>query len=171
MVINIGKALSGDWGYIERDIATVCEEAHKHGARVKVIFENDYLAQGGASLSSDDFKRRLCQICEVAGADWVKTSTGYGFVKGPDGKYSYQGATEHDLKLMRVACSAKVQIKAAGGIRTLDDLLMVRELGVSRVGATATAAILEEARRRGFGSEALAVAGKARSSLAGTSEY
>jgi len=171
MVINIGKALSGDWGHVERDIAAVCEEAHKHGAKVKVIFENDYLAQGGASLSSDDFKRRLCQICEVAGADWVKTSTGYGFVKGPDGKYSYQGATEHDLKLMRVACSAKVQIKAAGGIRTLDDLLMVRELGVSRVGATATAAILEEARRRGFGSEALAVAGKARSSLAGTSEY
>ena len=136
-----------------------------------MIFENDYLAQGGASLSGDDFKRRLCQICEVAGADWVKTSTGYGFVKGPDGKYSYQGATEHDLKLMRAACSAKVQIKAAGGIRTLDDLLMVRELGVSRVGATATAAILEEARRRGFGSEAAAVAGNARSSLAGPSEY
>jgi deoxyribose-phosphate aldolase len=113
MVINIGKALSGDWGYVERDIAVVCEEAQKHGAKVKVIFENDYLAQGGASLSSDDFKRRLCQICEGAGADWVKTSTGYGFVKGPDGKYSYQGATEHDLKLMRAACSAKVQIKAA----------------------------------------------------------
>jgi deoxyribose-phosphate aldolase len=91
MVINIGKALSGDWRYVERDIAAVCEEAHKHGAKVKVIFENDYLAQGGASLSSDDFKRRLCQICEGAGADWVKTSTGYGFVKGPDGKYSYQG--------------------------------------------------------------------------------
>jgi deoxyribose-phosphate aldolase len=171
MVINIGKALSGDWGYVECDITAVCEEAHKHGAKVKVIFENDYLGHGGASLSSDDFKRRLCQICESAGADWVKTSTGYGFVKGPDGKYSYQGATEHDLKLMRAACSARVQIKAAGGIRTLDDLLMVRELGVSRVGATATVAILEEARRRGFGREPVAVAGKARRSLAGTSEY
>ena len=171
MVINIGKALSGDWGYVERDIKAVCEEAHKHGAKIKVIFENDYLAHGGASLSSDDFKRRLCQISEGAGADWVKTSTGYGFVKGPDGKYSYQGATEHDLKLMRDACSPQVEIKAAGGVRTLDDLLRVRELGVSRVGATATAAILEEARRRGFDSEPVAVAGKARRSLTGSSEY
>jgi deoxyribose-phosphate aldolase len=149
----------------------VCEEAHTHHAKVKVIFENDYLAHGGAGLSSDEFKRKLCHISESAGADWVKTSSGYGFVKGPDGRYSYQGATEHDLKLMRAACSTKVQIKAAGGIRALDDLLMVRELGVTRVGATATAAILEEARRRGFNSEPIAAVGEARKSLAGTSEY
>src|SRR5688572_17439859 len=77
MVINIGKALSGDWDYVERDIKAVCSEAHKHNAKVKVIFENDYLTRGGAGLSSDDFKRKLCRIVERAGADWVKTSTGY----------------------------------------------------------------------------------------------
>ena len=148
MVINIGKALSGDWDYVERDIKAVCEEAHGHGAKVKVIFENDYLSKGGAGLSADDFKRRLCQISERAGADWVKTSTGYGFVKGADGKYSYQGATEHDLKLMRAACSQEVQVKAAGGVRDLDGLILVRDLGGTRCGATATAAMLDEYRRR-----------------------
>src|SRR6266436_6610203 len=100
MVINIGKALSGDWEYVERDVKAVCEEAHARGAKVKVIFENDYLTNGGAGLSSEAFKRKLCQICEHAGANWVKTSTGYGFVKGTDGKYNYKGATEDDLKLM-----------------------------------------------------------------------
>ena len=148
MVINIGKALSGDWDYVENDIRAVCDEAHLHGAKVKVIFENDYLANGGAGLSADDFKRRLCQISERAGADWVKTSTGYGFIKGADGKYSYQGATEHDLRLMRAACSPKVQVKAAGGVRDLDGLILVRDLGGTRCGATATAAMLDEFRRR-----------------------
>ena len=148
MVINIGKALGGDWDYVEADIRAVCAEAHRHGAKVKVIFENDYLGNGGAGLSGDDFKRRLCQISERAGADWVKTSTGYGFVKGADGKYSYQGATAHDLKLMRAACSPRVQVKAAGGVRDLDGLILVRDLGATRCGATATAAMLDEFRRR-----------------------
>jgi deoxyribose-phosphate aldolase len=148
MVINIGKALSGDWDYVERDVRAVCDEAHSHGAQVKVIFENDYLGQGGAGLGGDAFKIKLCQICERAGADWVKTSTGYGFVKQKDGSYSYQGATEHDLKLMRANCSPKVQVKAAGGVRDLDGLIRVRELGGTRCGATATAAMLEEYKRR-----------------------
>ncbi len=148
MVLNLGKALSGDWDYVEQDIRAVCEEAHRHGARVKVILETDYLAQGGAGLSGDDLKRRLCQICERAGADWVKTSTGYGFVKQPDGTYNYRGATAHDLALMRAACSPRVQVKAAGGVRDLDGLIKVRDLGASRCGASATAAILEEYRRR-----------------------
>jgi deoxyribose-phosphate aldolase len=148
MVINIGKALSGDWEYVESDIKSVCDEAHKRGAKVKVIFENDYLAEGGAGLSSDEFKRQLCQICERAGADWVKTSSGYGFVKQPDGSYSYQGATEHDLALMRASVSQKVQIKAAGGVRDLDGLIKVRDLGGTRCGATATAAMLDEYRQR-----------------------
>jgi deoxyribose-phosphate aldolase len=148
MVINIGKALSGDWDYVEQDVRAVCDEAHRHGARVKVIFENDYLSKGGAGLTSDDFKRRLCQLCERAGADWVKTSTGYGFVKQPDGSYNYQGATEHDLALMRASCSPKVQVKAAGGVRDLDGLIKVRDLGGSRCGATATAAMMDEYRRR-----------------------
>jgi deoxyribose-phosphate aldolase len=148
MVINVGKALSGDWDYVEADVRAVCDEAHRHGARVKVIFENDYLSKGGAGLSSDDFKRRLCQLCERAGADWVKTSTGYGFVKQPDGSYNYQGATEHDLALMRASCSPRVQVKAAGGVRDLDGLIRVRDLGGTRCGATATAAMLDEYRRR-----------------------
>jgi deoxyribose-phosphate aldolase len=148
MVINVGKALSGDWDYVEGDIRTVCDEAHQHGARVKVILENDYLTAGGAGLSSDDLKRRLCQICERAGADWVKTSTGYGFVKQPDGTYNYKGATEQDLALMRSACTPRVQVKAAGGVRDLDGLIRVRDLGASRCGASATAAILDEYRRR-----------------------
>jgi deoxyribose-phosphate aldolase len=148
MVINIGKALSGDWDYVERDVKTVCDEAHRQGAKVKVIFENDYLTKGGAGLSSDDFKRRLCRICERAGADWVKTSTGYGFVKQADGSYNYKGATEHDLKLMRASVSLKVQVKAAGRVRDLDGLIKVRDLGGTRCGATATAAMLDEYRRR-----------------------
>ena len=148
MVINIGKALGGQWDYVEQDVKAVCDEAHQHGAKVKVIFENDYLTSGGAGLSSDDFKRKLCEICERAGADWVKTSTGYGFVKQANGTYSYQGATEHDLKLMRESCSERVQVKAAGGVRNLDGLIQVRDLGASRLGASATSAILDEYRQR-----------------------
>ena len=148
MVINLGKALSGDWFYIERDIKAVCDEAHQRNAKVKVIIENDYLSKGGAGLSSDDFKRKLCQLCERAGADWVKTSTGYGFVKQPDGSYNYKGATEHDLKLMRASVSARVQVKAAGGVRDLDGLILTRDLGCTRCGASATMAMLDEYRRR-----------------------
>ncbi len=163
MVINIGKALSGDWDYVEHDIQAVCDEAHHRGAKVKVIFENDYLAKGGAGLSSDELKQKLCQLCERAGADWVKTSTGYGFVKQPDGNYNYRGATEHDLALMRAGVSAKVQVKAAGGVRDLDGLIKVRDLGATRCGATATAAMLDEYRRR----EAAEKAGKPAESKTG----
>lgn len=148
MVINVGKALSSDWDYVESDVKAVCDEAHKHGAKVKVIFENDYLSKGGAGLNGDEFKTKLCQLCERAGADWVKTSSGYGFVKQADGSYNYQGATEQDLALMRASVSASVQVKAAGGVRDLDGLIKVRDLGATRCGATATAAMLDEYRRR-----------------------
>jgi deoxyribose-phosphate aldolase len=141
MVVNIGKALGGDFEYVERDVKAVCDEAHRHGARVKVIFENDF-------MPNDQIKGTLCQTCERAGADWVKTSTGYGFVKQEDGSYNYKGATEHDLALMRASVSARVQVKAAGGVRDLDGLIKVRDLGGSRCGATATAAMLDEYRRR-----------------------
>jgi len=141
VVINIGKALSGDMDYVSKDIAAVVQEAHRHGAIVKVIFENDY-------LPDDAIKTSLCDMCEDVQADYVKTSTGYGFVKGSDGKYSYQGATEHDLKLMRASCPPDVQIKAAGGVRDLDALIHCRDLGCSRVGATATAAMMDEYRMR-----------------------
>lgn len=141
MVMNIGKALSEDWGYVANDIAAVCEEAHKHGAIVKVIFENDF-------LPNDRTKIKLCEICEHVGADWIKTSTGYGFVKGDDGKYSYRGATDKDLKLMRKHVSERIGVKAAGGVRDLDGLLRVRELGAMRCGSTATTKILDEYRER-----------------------
>lgn len=146
MVINIGKALSSDWQYVEEDVRAVAAAAHAHGAIVKVIIENDF-------LPDDAIKVRLCQVCEAAGADFVKTSTGFGFVRGPDGKYSYKGATESDLKLMRANCSAKVQVKAAGGVRDLDGLIRVRDVGATRCGATATAAMLEEYKRRATGVE------------------
>jgi deoxyribose-phosphate aldolase len=148
MVINIGKALSGDWAYVEQDVKAVCDEAHRHGAKVKVIFENDYLDKGGAGLDGDSFKQRLCQLCERAGADWVKTSTGFGFTKQPDGGFNCRGATEHDLQLMRKNVSEKVQVKAAGGVRDLDALIKTRDLGASRCGASATVAMLDEYRRR-----------------------
>jgi deoxyribose-phosphate aldolase len=147
MVINIGKALGGDWEYVQSDIQAVCDEAHRHGAKVKVIFENDYLGQGGGGLSSDQLKIKLCQLAERAGADWVKTSTGFGFVKQPDGSYNYRGATEHDLALMRANCSEHVQVKAAGGVRDLGGLVRVRQLGCTRCGASATAAMLDEYHR------------------------
>lgn len=148
MVVNLGKALGGDWEYVQADIRAVCDEAHRHAAKVKVIFENDFLAQGGAGLTSDQIKIKLCEVCERAGADWVKTSTGYGFVPQPGGGYSYQGATEHDLKLMRAHISDAVQVKAAGGVRDLDGLIKVRQLGATRCGSSATAAILDEYLRR-----------------------
>jgi len=141
MVICIGKALSGDWSYVEKEIRAIVREAHGRKALVKVIFENDF-------LTDDSAKRRLCRICEAAEADFVKTSTGYGFVKAADGRYSTRGATEHDIALMRGACSPKVQVKAAGGVRDLDALLRARALGAARVGATATRAILDELKRR-----------------------
>jgi deoxyribose-phosphate aldolase len=148
MVINVGKALGGDWDYVESDVKAVCDEAHRHGAKVKVIFENDYLEKGGAGLNSADFKTKLCHICERAGADWIKTSTGYGFVKQADGSYNYKGATEADLQLMVANVSPKVQVKAAGGVRDLNGLIRVREIGATRCGASATVAMLEEYRKR-----------------------
>ncbi len=141
MVVNIGKVLSEDWDYVETEIKAVNDVAHKNESIVKVIFENDFLPE-------DKYKIKLCDICSKVKVAFVKTSTGYGFVKGEDNKYSYKGATDHDLELMREYCSPEVQVKAAGGVRTLDDVLRVKEIGVTRIGASATESILEEARRR-----------------------
>lgn len=145
MVINIGKALQGDWAYIEQEIAAVTNACHKRGAIVKVIFETDYVTR------TED-KIRLCEICTRVGADYVKTSTGFGFVRGDDGKFSYTGATLADLELMRRNSGPNVKVKAAGGVRTLDQLLAVQAVGCARSGATATAVMLDEARKR-FGEE------------------
>ncbi|KAJ9502768.1 hypothetical protein LTR99_009330 [Exophiala xenobiotica] len=144
MVVNIGKVLGGDWDYVTDEIRAVNEAVTKSGkAILKVIFENDYL--------QDEHIIRLCQICSDLDVAFVKTSTGYGFVKQPNGMYSYKGATVPHLKLMREHSKPSVQIKAAGGVRTLDDLLYVMSLGVTRIGATATMAIIEEAKARGIG--------------------
>lgn len=146
MVVNVGKVLSDDWDYVDGEIRAILKACRDNQAILKVIFENDFLPE-------DRYKIRLCEICREAGADYVKTSTGYGFVKTPGGLYSYSGATEHDLKLMLHYAGPDMKVKAAGGVRTLDDLLRVKELGVSRVGASATAAMLEEAKTRyGLGS-------------------
>lgn len=141
MVVNIGKVLSEDWDYVKTEIEAVNDVCRANGAILKVIFENDFLPQ-------DSYKIRLCEICTEVGAAFVKTSTGYGFVKGGDGKYSYEGATEHDLQLMLDHVGPGVKVKAAGGIRTLDGLLRVKQMGVARLGASATSTILEDAYRR-----------------------
>jgi deoxyribose-phosphate aldolase len=130
MVVNISQVLSGNWDYVHEDIKAVIDVAHAAGQKVKVIFENCYL--------SDDQKIRLCQICAELSADWVKTSTGYGS----------GGATHDDLRLMRKHSPDQVQVKAAGGVRTFDELLEVRQLGVSRVGASRTKEMLDECRAR-----------------------
>ena len=145
MVINIGKALGGSWDYVEEEIKSVTDICHDHNAIVKVIFETDYLTR------TED-KIHLCEICTRAGADFVKTSTGYGFVKQPDGDFNYKGATLADVELMRKHSGPKVQVKCAGGVRTLDDLLKMKAAGATRSGATATEAILTEAMKR-FGNE------------------
>jgi deoxyribose-phosphate aldolase len=141
MVINIGKTLGGDWDYVEKEIKAVTDICHQNRAIIKVIFETDYV------IKKED-KIKLCEICTRAGADFVKTSTGYGFVKLPDGNYNYRGATVEDIELMRKHSGPGVQVKCAGGVRTLDDLLKMRAAGATRSGATATEAMLLEARER-----------------------
>ena len=136
MVVNIGKVLSEDWEYVKNEIASIENVTRMHGVALKVIFENDF-------LPGDKSKIKLCEICSDLKVEFVKTSTGYGFVKQADGSYNYKGATEEDLILMRRHSDPGIEIKAAGGVRTLEDILKVRELGVTRIGATATEAIIQ----------------------------
>jgi deoxyribose-phosphate aldolase len=141
MVVNAGKVLSEDWRYVKKEINAINKECVKYGAILKVIFENDF-------ITKDKYKIKLCKICSVIGVAFIKTSTGYGYVKQSNGDYNYKGATESDLILMRKYADPNVQIKAAGGVRTLDGLLKVRELGCTRLGATATIGIIEDAKAR-----------------------
>jgi deoxyribose-phosphate aldolase len=139
MVINIGKLRGGKHDYVEEEIAQIVETTHSAQALVKVILENAYL--------SDEQIVEGSRLGERAGAEFIKTST--GFAPG--------GATVHDLLLMAGATSPKVQIKAAGGVRTLDRLLELVAIGVTRFGATATAAILDEATERSADGAALPI--------------
>jgi deoxyribose-phosphate aldolase len=139
MVVNISQVLSGNWDYVRDEIKGVVEVTHAAGQKLKVIFENCYL--------NDQQKIRLCEICGELNVDWVKTSTGYGS----------GGATLDDLRLMRRHSPPNVQVKAAGGVRDYPSLLQVREIGVSRVGASRTAEMLDECRRQ-LGLPAITVA-------------
>jgi deoxyribose-phosphate aldolase len=141
-VINVSKARSKDWAYVADEIRALTELTHAHGQKIKIIFENAYLDQAE--------KIRLCQICGEIGVDWVKTSTGY----------APSGATMEDLELMRKHSPPHVRVKAAGGVRDLDSLLAVRAIGVTRVGASRTAQILDECKKRlRQGSDVLASSG------------
>jgi deoxyribose-phosphate aldolase len=146
LVLNLGRAANGEWDYIEIEVSAVREVAHAAGSKLKVIFENDYWTQGVAGLNADGVKEKLCQICSQAGADWVKTSTGFGYVRQDDGNMVALGATEHDVALMVRACAGKAQVKAAGGVKNLSMLLKMRTLGATRIGTSSTQNILDECR-------------------------
>jgi deoxyribose-phosphate aldolase len=130
MVVNISKVLSGDWSYVELELHDITTIVHDAGQKIKVIFENCYL--------NDQQKLKLCEICGELSVDWVKTSSGYGT----------GGATLEDLKLMRDNSPAHVQVKAAGGVRDMDRLLVVRDIGVTRIGASRTEEMLEDCKLR-----------------------
>lgn len=134
MVVNMGRVLAAEWDDVAEDLRAVVAAARDSGAITKVIFETGL-------LPDDDTKRRLCELSEAAGAAFVKTSTGFGFVKGDDGALRSTGATVHDIALMRAACSGTVGVKASGGVRSYDDARRMVEAGATRLGTSATEAI------------------------------
>jgi deoxyribose-phosphate aldolase len=134
MVVNLGAVFGGEWDVVEADIAAVVAAAKSHGVITKVIFETGL-------LTSDDQKRKLCELSERAGAAFVKTSTGFGYVKNAAGQMVASGATLDDVKLMRASCSARVQVKASGGIRSFADAQAMVAAGASRLGTSGTQAI------------------------------
>lgn len=144
MVINVGKAIGGDWDYVRQDIKAVLDVGREFGAVVKVIFENDY-------LKDDAVKIRLCEICTELGVDFVKTSTGFGFVKQPDGSFNTKGATLPDLELMRRHSGPNVEVKAAGGVRDFTTAKKMYEIGVTRFGTSSPEALRPDAKSSNTG--------------------
>jgi len=136
MVINPAKAIEGHWDYLKKEIADINFATVDKGAILKVIFETGYL--------TDDQIKKLCEISSEVGVGFVKTSTGFGFVKNTEGQMVSTGATVHHVRLMRENCSEEVKIKASGGIRTLSDAMDIIDAGADRIGASATAKILAE---------------------------
>ena len=126
MVLNVSALLSGDYDYVEKDIRGVVEAAHSKGASVKVIFETAFL--------NDEQIIKACELTESAGADYVKTSTGF----------ASEGATTHNVALMKKTVGDRLNVKSSGGVRTLDQLIDYMDLGVTRSGCSATAQVLEE---------------------------
>lgn len=141
MVVNVGLARGLDWEGVRADIATVQAICVARGGLLKVIFETDFLPE-------DPLKIRLCEICTEIGVGFVKTSTGFGYVKGEDGKFATKGAQLHDLQLMRGHCPPSIGVKASGGVRTLDQFLACVAAGANRIGTTSTFSILAEAKER-----------------------
>jgi deoxyribose-phosphate aldolase len=140
MVINVGKALSRDLSYCRHDISAVLDVVRQRSGVLKVIFETDYLTDEAAKIE-------LCQLCGELCVDYVKTSTGFGFAKQPDGSMQARGAQDADLVLMRKHSPPTTGVKASGGIRSLADALRVIALGVTRIGTTSTVAIFTAARQ------------------------
>jgi len=138
MVVNIGKVLSGDWEYVKNEISAIVSITRENKVKLKVIFENDL-------LPDDAYKIRLCEICTSLGVDFVKTSTGYNYLKGADGKYDYRGATLDDLQLMLEHTSDDVEVKAAGHSGGLAKVLEIRDLGVTRTGTGCTEELYQDA--------------------------
>jgi deoxyribose-phosphate aldolase len=134
MVVNVGRVLQGDWDFVRTDIDAVLQVARQYGAILKVIFETDY-------LPSAELKRQLCRLCVELKVDFTKTSTGFGFKK-MGAAYDYLGATEEDIRMMVEACRPEVQVKASGGIRNRADAVKFLSLGCTRLGTSASAAIL-----------------------------
>jgi len=141
MVINIGKTLQKDWEYVEQELKIISEECKKGNAILKVIFETDF-------VTDDIHKIKLCELCTKHKIEFVKTSTGFGYVKQANGFFAYSGATFHDIEFLRKHCPDTVQIKASGGIRTLDVLMEMYNAGARRIGTSSTIQIMEEAKAR-----------------------
>lgn len=137
-VINTGKANSLDWHYMTEEIAAITELCHSKDSTVKFIFENTFLA-------TDAIKVKLCEICTTAGADFVKTSTGFDYYKQADGTFGTLGAQDNDIRIMRANIAPHMQVKASGGIRTLADIERLYALGATRFGTSSTVQILAQA--------------------------
>ncbi len=145
MVVNVGKVLQGDWDYVHEDIRGVLAVARQYGAILKVIFETDF-------VTLDASKVQLCQLCESLGVDFVKTSTGFGYVKQAAGGYGYTGATDHDIALLRRSCGPDIGVKASGGVRTYEDAVRLRDSGASRLGSSSSEEIVagEQSSQEGY---------------------
>jgi deoxyribose-phosphate aldolase len=141
-VVNVGKVLSESWDYVRDEVSGLCAAAHARRALFKLIFETAYLAHA--------HKVMLCRVASEQGVDFVKTSTGFDFLPQPDGSSRTRGATDDDVRLMLQEVLPGVRVKASGGVRTLNDILRLRSLGVSRIGTSSTVSIVREALSQGF---------------------
>jgi deoxyribose-phosphate aldolase len=141
MVVNVGLVRAEEWDAVRADVGAVQDVCRARGGLLKVIFETDFLPE-------DALKIRLCEICSELGVGFVKTSTGFGYVKAADGHFETKGAQVADLRLMRAHCPPQVGVKASGGVRSLDDLIKCVEAGANRIGTSATYAILDQAQER-----------------------